>query len=70
MTETRSYDTRFRGLNVSTLFLSLLHSYFEFVSDFDIRILDFSILYYRFGIAIPHKHAHRAGYSGYEFHKY
>jgi hypothetical protein len=38
MTETVLCDIRFRGCNLVYLFLSLEHSSFEFISDFDIRI--------------------------------
>lgn len=38
MTKTVLCDIRFRNGNLVCLFLSLEHSSFEFVSDFDIRI--------------------------------
>ncbi len=38
MNETVLCDIRFRNCNLVCLFLSLEHSSFEFVSDFDIRI--------------------------------
>ena len=38
MTEMVLCDIRFRNCNLVCLFLSLEHSSFEFVSDFDIRI--------------------------------
>ncbi len=43
MTKTRSRDARFRPYEIDDLFRSLIHSSFEFVSDFEIRISDFCL---------------------------
>ena len=62
MTETVLCDIRFRDCNLVCLFLSLEHSSFEFVSDFDIRISDLNIfeilLIWQFGIFFCRCHAY------------